>query len=207
MKHSVTVERRKPVREKSRVRNEALLQAARELIVERGYQNVTTKHIAERAGVPIGSVYYLYPSKYAIYAKLGEEYAQRVTLLAMPTVPITPANWETEINALLERLRVFWWEERAFGIILEALGHIPELAAVDQASNKRLIEVCGQLLAPLLPEASPAKLHVIAHTLIHVGDRLLNESLQLQTKKDRIAAYTELTRVVMGYLRSHVESV
>ena len=60
-------------RGKERVR--VILAAALDLLKEQGFENVTTNDIAERAGVPIGSLYRYYPNKNAIIAALTDLYA------------------------------------------------------------------------------------------------------------------------------------
>lgn len=47
-----------------------LLDAAAELFLERGYDKTTTNHVAERAGVSIGSLYQFFPDKAAMLVAL-----------------------------------------------------------------------------------------------------------------------------------------
>lgn len=62
--------RKQPIQERSRATVEALLQAATYILVERGWQALTTNAIAERAGVNIASLYQYFQDKEAIVAEL-----------------------------------------------------------------------------------------------------------------------------------------
>jgi AcrR family transcriptional regulator len=50
----------------------AILDAAAEILAEGGYAALTTNHLAERAGVSIGSLYHYFPNKEAIIATLAK---------------------------------------------------------------------------------------------------------------------------------------
>jgi AcrR family transcriptional regulator len=62
--------RKQPGQERSRATVEALLQATAYILVERGWQALTTNAIAERAGVNIASLYQYFADKEAIVAEL-----------------------------------------------------------------------------------------------------------------------------------------
>jgi AcrR family transcriptional regulator len=63
--------RRIPRQSRSRDTVDAILQAAAHLLATRGWEASTTNHIAERAGVSIGSLYKYFPSKPAILSEVA----------------------------------------------------------------------------------------------------------------------------------------
>jgi AcrR family transcriptional regulator len=65
--------RRQPSQQRARMTVEAILQAARAVIVERGYAAATTNYIAQAAGVSVGSLYQYFPRKEAIAAAMLED--------------------------------------------------------------------------------------------------------------------------------------
>src|SRR5688572_32794194 len=69
--------RRKPTQPRSRATVEAILQAAAYILVEEGWQALTTNRIAERAGVNIASLYQYFPNKEAIVAELQRRHVQQ----------------------------------------------------------------------------------------------------------------------------------
>jgi AcrR family transcriptional regulator len=63
--------RREPVQERSRRRVEAILDAAERLVVESGVDAVTTRGIADAAGVPVASLYQYFADKEAVLLALA----------------------------------------------------------------------------------------------------------------------------------------
>jgi len=62
--------RHRPVQERGRVRFDAILSAARELLAEGGLEGFTIEDVAAHAEIPVGSVYQFFPNKFAIVAEL-----------------------------------------------------------------------------------------------------------------------------------------
>ncbi len=73
-KHKRVKPRKSPVQERSRMTVEAILEAAELVFAEKGFTGGTTNHIAERAGVSIGSLYQYFPNKDAIMTGLMERH-------------------------------------------------------------------------------------------------------------------------------------
>ncbi len=71
--------RAKPSQARGKERVRVILAAALELFKERGLEDVTTNDIAERAGIPIGSLYRYYPNKESIIAALTELYIDDIS--------------------------------------------------------------------------------------------------------------------------------
>ena len=70
--------RRKPRQQRSRQMVERLLDATARTLAERGLDNTTTNHIAENAGVSVGSLYQYFPDKEALVEALLERVIQDV---------------------------------------------------------------------------------------------------------------------------------
>ncbi|MFT4625949.1 MAG: AcrR family transcriptional regulator [Myxococcota bacterium] len=69
--------RKRPKQARSRATVEAILDATAELLVRHGLDALTTNHVADRAGVSVGSVYQYFPNKSSLVAGLVERHANR----------------------------------------------------------------------------------------------------------------------------------
>ncbi|MFF1509392.1 TetR family transcriptional regulator [Streptomyces sp. NPDC058326] len=81
--HTPPALRRAPVQQRSAERLARILDACAALLDETGYEQLSTRAVAGRAGVPIGSVYRFFGNKRAMVAALAhrnlDEYARRVS--------------------------------------------------------------------------------------------------------------------------------
>jgi AcrR family transcriptional regulator len=90
---------RTPVQARSRATVEAILGGTARVLASRGYAKATTNHIAEAAGVSIGSFYQYFADKDAAVAAYAESYAQETLAYA----------WEHADDALPQRSPVAAW--------------------------------------------------------------------------------------------------
>lgn len=60
---------------------EAILTAAAHILTEHGYDSASTNHIAQRAGVSIGSLYQYFPNKEAIMSALREQHVNEMVAI------------------------------------------------------------------------------------------------------------------------------
>lgn len=74
--------RRAPVQQRSAERLSRILDSCAQLLDEGGYEELSTRAVAVRAGVPIGSVYRFFGNKRALVDALAERnlerYAERI---------------------------------------------------------------------------------------------------------------------------------
>lgn len=66
--------RKAPQQTRSQQRVETILKAAETLLLEVGYEGLTTSDLAKRAGVSVGSLYQFFSNKDAVMQALGERY-------------------------------------------------------------------------------------------------------------------------------------
>lgn len=70
-----------PVQARSKATIEVLFEAVAQLLVERGYDALTTNHVARRAGVSIGTLYRYFRSKEDLVGAFVDRYIDRLSAL------------------------------------------------------------------------------------------------------------------------------
>jgi AcrR family transcriptional regulator len=86
MRHAKKLIRRQPKQRRARVTVEAVLDAVAKVLKRGGVDAVTTNHIAEVAGVSIGSIYQYFPDKRAIFAALHRRHVEEIDRLIENTL-------------------------------------------------------------------------------------------------------------------------
>ena len=69
--------RKLPTQGRAKVTVDAILQAATHILDKEGLEKANTNHIAEVAGVSVGSLYQYFPGKDAILSSIIERYIKR----------------------------------------------------------------------------------------------------------------------------------
>jgi AcrR family transcriptional regulator len=103
--------RKKPVQDRSQITVEAIVDAAARIFSERGFNATTTNHVAEVAGVSVGSLYQYFPNKLALLAavrdKVHRDFLAHMTAACERgcKLPFEPA-----VRAMAGASAMFYWE-------------------------------------------------------------------------------------------------
>ncbi|MDB5811539.1 MAG: TetR family transcriptional regulator [Betaproteobacteria bacterium] len=105
---------------------ERLMEAAKELIHQQGYNQTTLADIAQKSGVPLGNVYYYFKTKDEIAAAVIEEYRQAVLKVLS----------DVDANEPDPRQRLLWFIKRMSGHKDEVATHGCPVGSLCQELNK-----------------------------------------------------------------------
>jgi AcrR family transcriptional regulator len=94
--------RKQPLQSRSRDTVAAILKAAAQVFTTRGYASTTTNHIAERAGVSIGSLYEYFPNKDALLVALMEQHIVESEVILAQVALEAPAG-PTHVREMIRR--------------------------------------------------------------------------------------------------------
>ncbi len=100
---------RKPAQERTRLRFEALLDAADRLLLREDTSKIGLYDIAAAAGMPPASVYHLFPTKEAVLAALAKRYLDGLGRhIIRPFEPGQVQSWQEFIVVEMERAIEFY---------------------------------------------------------------------------------------------------
>ncbi|MDH6195482.1 AcrR family transcriptional regulator [Mycobacterium frederiksbergense] len=193
--------RRQPMQERSRRRVERIRAAALELLETQGLDAVTTRAIAERADVPVATVYQFFPNRDAILQEIVHDHLdQRRVEGAAVLAALTPNTLAEVAHTIFE----FYLEHRRKHPHLVSL-HYRSLATGQLAEPRaRRSDFANALHAKLLQwgllraDADP----LVTMVAVEMGDRLLAMAFHAGPEKDR-AILAEGERALSLYLQSY----
>lgn len=81
MSRNLMKPRKKPSQRRSKETVNIILEAAIQIFQQKGYSNTTTNHIADRAGVSIGTIYQYFPNKDSILTEMMDRHIEEVKML------------------------------------------------------------------------------------------------------------------------------
>ena len=99
---------RKPKQERSKATYDAIVEAAFICVAERGTAHTTTRHIADIAGIGVGSLYEYFTNKEAVFEQMARRFVAEVVTMLQPLVPeLARMSIGDAIKAMLGHFEVF----------------------------------------------------------------------------------------------------
>lgn len=134
-----TVRRPAPTTERGADKREAILQAALELFVERGFHGTAVPEVAERAGVGAGTIYRYFASKEALVNELYQRQKSLLTARVLRDFPLG-ASAREQFGTMWRRLAAYAKDEPLGFAFLELHNHQSYLDAESKRIEERITE-------------------------------------------------------------------
>ncbi|MFJ2347882.1 TetR family transcriptional regulator [Streptomyces antimycoticus] len=216
--------RRQPVQRRSAERLGRILDACAELLDEISYEELSTRAVAERANVPIGSVYRFFSNKRAMAEALAhrnlDEYAARITrrLAASESGPDHGPDsgpnggggWREAMDVVVDEYLAM--KRGAPGFALIEFGNPVPATAQPQQPNHLVADRLRMLLADRLATGVPAgagdaagdeaaeeRLRVAFLLAVEAADALLRLAFRVDPEGDP-AIVAETKELLRAYL-------
>lgn len=175
-----------------------MLAAARELLIEVGFESLTCEEIASRAEVPIGTLYQYFANKYVIVCELDRQDTVGVREeLAAFSSEIPSLEWPHLLEKFLDHLATLWHDDPSRRAVWLAVQSTPATRATAAQNERVLADLVAHILAPLTPTQRERR-EMMSQVLVHTAYSLLSFSVQDRTFHD--ATVEELKRMLAGYL-------
>ncbi|MFF2851806.1 TetR family transcriptional regulator [Streptomyces sp. NPDC058001] len=175
--------RRAPVQRRSAQRLSRILDACADLLDEVGFDELSTRSVAQRAGVPIGSVYRFFDNKRAMAGALAERnlqhYAERVT---QRTATIPAGDWRGVVDAVLDEYLAM--KRTVAGFALVDFGNQIPIGAPDAAPNTRVADRLAELLAGHIGRTPDPSLRLTFLVAVESADALVRLAFRMDPAGD-----------------------
>lgn len=195
--------RRQPVQERSRKRVARMLSAALELLEAGGEEAVTTRAIAERADIPVATVYQFFPNRDAMLQEiLADLLDRRDAEGSLVLAALSPSSLGEVIHALFEFHREYL-DTHSHMATLFYLSRSSGLIADPQQRRARFAEALHSALIEwrlLRADTDP----LVTTMAVELGDHVLELSHRAGPGRDH-AVLTEGERALTRYLQTYAE--
>lgn len=196
--------RRIPKQARARERVERILDAARRELEAQPVAEITIEGIAERADVPVGSVYQYFSSKNALLLAVAETVMDEAdSETARQLAECRGLAWREAVDRTVSATVGFFGASPDYRTLLRTIRFTAEFAEVTAASNERVADLMS--LHPAFGRAgiSRAKALEICRTVVTAGNALQDRAL-VDERPDFEALVEETQRLVKGYLGTYL---
>ena len=193
--------RRRPTQERSHKKFDHLLMVARELLLDVGFESFTCEEVAQRAGLPIGTLYQFFQNKYVIVCELDRVGAVAVRKeLASFADAIPSLDGLKFLDRFVDHMATLWVNDPSRRAVWLAVQSTPATRATAAVTEREFAIEVARVLAPLTPGTPRERRAIMAEVLVHVVYSMLNFSIR--DGQEHRESIIELKRVVTAYLLS-----
>jgi AcrR family transcriptional regulator len=187
---------KRPVQQRSRERVERMLAAATELIAAKGSDALKMSEVAEKAGVPIGSLYQFFPDKSAIIRTLIERINAENRKCIDDGLRDVSAVGELgpAFGALFDVYYEMFLADPAMRDIWSGAQADKSLRAVELAESRVIGGMLSDVLKRLNADVPAAKIDSAAFLIMNLGEATIRLAISVDPAEGRrlIDAYKEM---------------
>ncbi|PZO78718.1 MAG: TetR family transcriptional regulator [Mesorhizobium amorphae] len=159
---------RVPTQARARKRVETILHEATGMIAAHGLDALRMSELAQRAGIPIGSLYQYFPDKAAVVAQLSMRLNDEGRRCVADE--LTPVRTEKELFAAIgeiaDRFYAMYVEQPAMKAVWQATQASPVLQELDAKDGIEHSKLLSQAMTRVYPRADSHKLFALSALLM-----------------------------------------
>jgi len=194
--------RREPQQARSRARVARILAAADAILATEGVEALTVRRIAERAEVPVGSLYQFFPDKGAVIDALARAYISDFDAAIDALVASAERgddDWSDPVGRMVDAFAELYRSRPGYVALWTGRHLSPELARADEANNQLIAAGVQQILVRKAGAASGPGLDLAAQVAVRTADALLQYAFARSPKGDEVVL-DELKGLLRLYL-------
>lgn len=203
--HKASTMRRQPKQARSQERVDRILDVAEQLFIELGYEKTTTRAIATRAAIPVGSLYQFFPDKEAIVRALANRYfEQEYQIFVELHTELAEADIATYVDRMVDAFDRFAQQHPGYRAVL---GQLIDLMTVADASkfneyDQQILTEFAHFLSRRNPQLDGAQCEIIATTVVKASNELLWLSFTREAI-ERKQLVKETKTLITAYLQTY----
>jgi AcrR family transcriptional regulator len=185
----------------------AILDATAQVLVEVGYDYMTTNKVAAKAGISIGSLYQYYPNKEALVAALNTRLGTleleiiRKKFREIEDHDIGVAVREV-IKAMVDLHRL---DPPLHRVLVEQVPRLGDLEKIND-TNRQILELMRSYLAQKFADGNLARLDLVLFVVFNVVETLTHQAVLYRSDLLRTEELTdEICALVELYIRARLE--
>ncbi|RPE45108.1 TetR family transcriptional regulator [Streptomyces sp. Ag109_O5-1] len=189
--------RKAPVQRRSAERLTRILDACADLLDEVGYDELSTRAVAARAGVPIGSVYRFFGNKRQMADALAQRNLERYTERVAERLKDAPkGDWRAAMDAVLDEYLAM--KRTAPGFSLVDFGNQIPVGARSEP-NRRVADRLTDLLSGYIGRTPDEDLRRTFLVAVETADTLVHLSFRMDPEGDE-TIIAETRELLQAYL-------
>lgn len=173
---------RQPQQKRSRERVERILAAAKDLIARGGSDVMKMGELAEKAGVPIGSLYQFFPDKGSVVRTLAERYNEegRACIREAMEPVRNEAAFSKAFNELIDIYYGLFLAEPVMRDIWSGTQADKALQDIDLADARENGAIVAAALAHIHPKIAPEELFNRAMLVMYLGTSTMRLAISVE---------------------------
>ncbi len=194
---------RRPQRARGQRRVEDLLDATEVVLIEFMQDDISLALIAEKAEVPLPSVYHFFPNRNVALVALAQRFSQQILQMAMTEGDSVPRRWQDVFAFRLSRTAAFLNSEPAALRLFMGAGVSVEVRNVDVAGNVAIAKRRAEYLRDVfdMPTMPDLENRIAISLAITDGIWALSYSFHRRITDEY---FEEAVRAVTTYLRCYL---
>jgi AcrR family transcriptional regulator len=154
-----------------------IINAAVEVLVDKGLQGFNTNIVAEVAGVNVATVYHYFPDKNSILRELFDRNEQVRLAFFVDHLALLPTTDDLHgwLTKAVETILRFRRQEPAGSVLRRAWRAVPELTALEEQRNADLVAAVQAAFAKRYPHQSAARLKAAAQITLTSAISVLDQ--------------------------------
>lgn len=197
--------RRQPKQVRSQERVHHILDVAEQLFIELGYEQTTTRAIAMRAEISVGSLYQFFPDKAAIVRALANRYfEQEYRMFVQLHATLAEVEIVTYVDRMIDAFEQFAEHHPGYRAVLGQLIDLMTVADANVMNEYDQLMLAG--LANFLLQRNPALDTIRSELIATTVFKAANELLWLAFTRDhpqRQALVAETKTLITAYLQTY----